>query len=264
MSYPQSIASEAVLGGQSYWRLNTLLVSPGDIYESDVSALAFSVGPDSDISNVAINYFDPQAGVSSMNEFVVSPDRSMVGLVSARNEVPYPLRLSGNRPGKILISSADVYDPSFQPASFAGGDRMVFEAPRLDVIQYFSAPPSLTPQRSDKNYFYKGFPVTNWNFIVIPFYGRKYAYFSIQNDDAVAAADWQVIGVNYSITTNPQQHIEKQLQAVTAVSATGGFDDLVVKASTDGVFDALCLGINYTPTGDLALAVKVRVSDDAV
>lgn len=265
MSYPQTVASEAVLGGQNFWRLRTLLSSPGDMYESDASALAFAIGPDSDIANVLINYFDPLAGAASMNELVISPDRAMTGLISARNEVPYPLRLSGNRPGKILISSADVYDESFQPSTFVGGDdRMILNPPTLDVIQYFSAPPSLIPERSDKNYFYKGFVAPEWNFIVIPFYGRKYAYISLQNNDSAASADWQVLGVTYSITTDPKKHIEKQLQTVATVAANGGFDDLVVKASTSGVFDALCLGINYTPTTDLELAVNVRVSDNEV
>jgi hypothetical protein len=264
MSYPQSTSSDAVLKGQTFWRLNTKLGSPGDIYESVSSALGFALGPDSDIANVQVTYLDDLANAAQMNTLTVSTDRSFVGLVNARNDTTYPLSVVPNRPGRILISSLDIYDPSYRPTGFVPADDSIdFQPPILDFVQYFNDPPSLMPQRSDKQFLFKAWVNTGVNWLVLPFYGRKYAYLQIENHDAVAAATWQVLGVSYSITPDPDKHLEKTLQAPVAIAA-GAEDDLVIRAATSGVFDAIVIGIDYSALTSFELPLRITISDDPI
>ena len=71
MSYPQPNADQYAINGYQYFRLNTLLSSPGDIYESAQSALAIALGPESDISRVAVAYYDDQVPTTFTNQTVI-------------------------------------------------------------------------------------------------------------------------------------------------------------------------------------------------
>ncbi len=263
MSYPQPSSDEATIGGLEFWRLNTPLVSPGDIYESLSSCRGFAVGPDSDIASVQIRYLDATRRPTLMNSFEISPTRSFVGLVNAQNDEAYPSAAAGNRPGRILISSGDIYDPSYRPIGYNPADDAIsFTVPVLDVIQYFVDPPSLIPGRSDKDYQFKWYSPaiigSGVQWIILPFYGRKYANLQIANFNGAGAFTWQVRGVDFVIEDNPAQHIETVLQAPVAVANSGGRDDLVVRATVNGMFDVLAIGI----TGGIGpLPLRVQTSD---
>ena len=75
MSYPQPSADQYAIKGYQFFRLNTLLTSPGDIYQSQQSGHAFAIGPESDISNVNVAYFDDQVP-NFMAQTVISPQRA--------------------------------------------------------------------------------------------------------------------------------------------------------------------------------------------
>ncbi len=171
MSFPQPNSNDYATGGYKFFRLNTLLVSPGDMYESEQSGLALAVGPQSDIANVNVAYFDDQ--VPDFMQFTqIAPTRAFVGRVDARNEAKYS---PAQRPGRIFLWSDDIYDPNFRPRGFSAvNDRIQFVAPRLDVIQYFDQPGTLGPARADKTYQFQNYIVSGTLYIVVPFYGRKY------------------------------------------------------------------------------------------
>ena len=44
MSFPQPSSIAPIIGGKEFWRLKTQLLSAGDLYESEVSALGFAMG----------------------------------------------------------------------------------------------------------------------------------------------------------------------------------------------------------------------------
>lgn len=179
MSYPQANADDSVVKGSKFFRLNTLLASPGDIYESSQGANAMAIGPDSDISEVLVAYPDPTQP-TGINQLVVSNTRSMVGLVPVNNTGQ--AYLPANRPGKIYMSPNNLWNPDFMKPD-TGTFTHLLETPRLDVIQYFQPQASLVPQRRDKTYTYQSVVVPDGDGsiarITVPFYGRKYASITI-------------------------------------------------------------------------------------
>jgi hypothetical protein len=152
VSYPQPNFDQYALNGYKFARLNTPLISDGDIYESQQGAQGFAIGPDSDISKVNVAYFDDQVP-RFLNQVAITPERAFPGFFAARNEVNY---VPSNRPGRILIWSDEFYNNTWQP--FPGidtGGRIDFEVPVLDVIQYFApAAQSMNQGRNDKEYWY--------------------------------------------------------------------------------------------------------------
>lgn len=262
MSYPQPNADDYANNGYDIFRLNTLLVSPGDIYESTQSGHALAIGPDSDLANINVAYFDDQVP-TFVQSTTISPMRSFVGRIDARNEVLYQ---PANRPGKIMFWADDIYDPNYRPISKPAAfnpaiDVINFVAPRMDVIQYFTPLTSITPARNNKEFVFQNYPlVTGRYYLVIPYYGRKYASVEFTNRDALLANTFGIVGVNYAITQddslNPY-HQEKTLLAPVAVPAAGQVSR-VITASLDGMFDALVF--SFTLTGPAPL--RVVVSDD--
>lgn len=277
MAFPQPSADESCIQGKDFFRLNTPLTSPGDIYESQQSCRGFALGPDSDIANVRITYFDPQAGlenpggVSNVNTFTLSPDRSFIGRLDAFSTTPqgdsgtkYP---QSNKAARVLISSLDIYDPNYRPtASVPADDHFDIQAPILDVIQYFGDPPSLIPQRSDKIYrwrFYDTIGGSQW--IVVPFYGRKYACLQIMNWNSIEPNSITVFGAKLTLTVDSQKHIETSLLSSTTINVDGGTATLIVRAANQGMFDLLSIGIGTTEPGSVGPApMYLRVSDDAL
>lgn len=270
--YPQPLASQSVANAQEFFRLTTQIESAGDIYEIDVSAKAIAIGPDSDIALLNVSYYDQLAPVSpgtltsaQVSTAVVSPDRSFVARLDARLDQPYP---GTGKKGRILLSLADFYTAGYKPVlvPFDNGRLEIFR-PVLDVMAYYEGVPSLIPQRSDKRYYweYMAAPsqVGRKSFVVVPFYGRKYASFDFNN--------WKnqiinvgIVGVNYTADSNGYPS-EKILLASTAVPASGGTVTKVIRAAADGMWDALCISYEplvSTPVGPIP--THIILSDDAL
>jgi hypothetical protein len=259
VSYPQPNADQYALNGYQYFRLNTLLSSPGDIYESAQGALGFALGPESDISRVAIAYFDDQVPTTMTNQTVISPDRSFVGRVDARNEVTYQ---PSGRPGRVLMWSGDIYDQTYVPSAAVGyvpGQPILRIRPRLDVLQYFRDMPSLVPARVDRQYDFQSYQLvlgTNW--IVVPTYGRRYGYVQIANRPTVppVAPTFRVIGVNYGI--GPVFHMETVIfSGALAPGAQINVNDFLGAGGIgSGMYDAVV----FTAEGD-HMPMRVYLSD---
>lgn len=261
MSYPQPNADQYAIKGYRFFRLNTLLTSPGDIYESAQSGHGIAVGPESDLANINVAYFDDQVD-TFMQRTTISPLRAFVGRIDARNDTVYT---PAGRQAKILFWSADIYDPNYRPiatpAAFnATNDKIAFVAPRLDVIEYFKPIASLTPGREDKEFTFQNYPVVLGRFyLVLPYYGRKYAFCELTNRDQVTPNTVGIVGVNYAITqddsTTPY-HQESTILAPTAVAANGKVTR-IIRAATDGMFDALVISL----TGSGPAPLRVVMSD---
>jgi hypothetical protein len=261
MSYPQPNADSYAVNGYQYFRLNTLLSSPGDIYESAQGGLALALGPDSDISKVDVAYFDDQVP-NFMNQTSLGPSRSFVGRVDARNEVNY---MPIGRPGRILFWSDDLYDPNFRPAGFSElQNRIIIIQPRLDVIEFFKEEPSLLPERNDKTYQFQDVPTGlagKAGYILIPYWGRRYAFVEMTNKQ-VSSTSFGIFGVNFAL--NPPFHQVTTIRATASV-ATGVQVIRKITSLADGMFDMLMLefhadGGAFDPVSG---PVKVMVSDTA-
>ena len=271
MTFPQPSADLAVLGGSDFFRLNTLLQSPGDIYESAQGSHAFAIGPDSDIANVDVYYWDPGAP-AAMNSLRVSPDRSFVGTINARAgenyQTPTPI------PGRVLIAPADLYDPTWRPTGFSlVNDTIIYVAPVLDVIQYFTAQPSLVPMRSDKSYELESVGplgvVGHFAWVALPAWGRKSASFKFRNC-FVVGLKVTLYGVKLGISTsNPpfgiSSTIQQELMAETLL-ASQEQASYVYKFSASGAFDyfAIKYEANGITGGTFGATTQIITSDDAL
>ena len=258
MSFPQPQASTYAANNYKFFRLNTPLSSPGDIYESDQGGHAFCVGPDSDIANVNMAYFDDQVEDTFMQFATISPTRSFVGELFARNESKFA---PAHRPGRIMFWADDIYDPNFRPTSFATGDSIEFIAPQLDIIEYFAPLSSLVPPRRDKEFPFQNFvvPAGHKLYLVVPYYGRKYCYINFTNRNNTQLNTFGITAVNYAITQDDSAHPyhqETTILAPAAVAANGGTLTQIVKASTTGVFDALVFSLTNSGPAPLRIVMS--------
>lgn len=283
MTYPQPSANQYAVDGAGFFRLNTRLVSPGDIYESEQSGLAFALGPQSDISDVQIAYFDDQARPSFMNQTSVSADRSFVGRLEARNESKYA---PSGRQGRILFWSNDLFDPAIviNPAIIATDPPTIIQ-PQLDLIQYFNNPPSLVPQRADKEFNFQQIQTDiaqQRPTIVVPYYGRKYCMIDVSN----ASGDifgLYVIGINYVLTDDAGPSLQHQqtllffsdiagigalnrivtlgpMQSLLVTNPGGGAADIVT-VNQGGMFDAIAFVLDFNGQAPAPTPLRIVMSD---
>ena len=236
--------------GYGFFRLNTLLSCPGDIYESKQSGLAFMLGPNSDIANVMMAYYNDQLEPTFVDKVLLTAQRPFSGRIDARNEVVY---MPGKRPGRLLFWSADLYDPNYLPAAMGVGDTIATITPRLDVIEYFESA-NVTTGRSDRVFQFQELALpANTAYIVLPYYGRKSASIRLQNR-TTGDVDYSIFGVNY-FNNDVGEAVETQIVAVSTLAANAQALK-VVKESVEGMFDALYIGVHAdTPDGPTPLNI---------
>lgn len=275
MTFPQPPSQDALLNPLSNeFRLRTQLLSNGDLFESEVSAAAFVIGPDSDVSSIQVSYYDPlaryytnDAGLpvaetSRMSSQIVSVERALVGSFAARMDTDYP-QMPG-RKGRILLSNANTYLPGWLDAVDGEAARYLRIPPVFDVIQYFQQRPSLTSQRADKTYDFQYTltdPAGTPTFIVIPAWGRKSGFFTFLNRTG-SAQDVRVDGVTYSTSNSPGVVGSRQEVLFTAAAlANNATTSYQYDQSADGAFDAIVIRISAWDLNE-AFPISVLLSDD--
>lgn len=261
MTYPQPDADRYAIGGQSFFRLNTTLISDGDIYESAQGAHGFAIGPDSDISRAVIQYFDDQVA-RFMNQVSISTSRPFAGNIAARNDSRYA---PSNVPGRILIWPDELFDVDWRPTDYdPGAWRLDFERPTIDVVEYFS-PIGLQSQRNDKSYQYDQLALPNlgvggfWG-LALPYYGRKFAHVLLTNRTGSDVTNYAIYGLTFSQTGETTQR-ELLAPATVADDATS---NKVIKASTDGMYDYLFIqsaSASAAVGGTYPVNLRITVSD---
>ncbi len=269
MSYPQPSADAATLAGLEFFRLNTELVSPGDIYESVQSARAFAIGPDSDISKVNVVYFDGTNAPTLMSQLSIGPDRSLTSLVAARNTDTYMPVINqadpqNARPGRILLYPAEFYDPAFRPQFAAALDTVTFIPPRLDVLMFFQNPHSVPSARTDRSFYFPTIPLTalQSTWLIVPSYGRKYVHLSAISQPG-SPTTIGVRGINYILGQNapgaPGVAFETILLAVGVISEVTA-TNVIVTAGNQGMFDAIVIQVDGTATTGIP-RIRITMSD---
>lgn len=269
MSYPQPDSNRYATNGYPFFRLNTPLVSPGDIYESEQGATAFAIGPESDIANVRIFYLDDQLTPTLMNDIVVGADRAVAGLVYARLDAEY---LPSMRPGRVFFAIDDIYDPNFKPSGWETGNPLEIVQPNLDVIQYFNQTSNITAQRNDRRFYYELPVVTgdqSLTFLVLPYYGRRYASICIANRQLDEGDSYflTITGVNYLVGPSGEEVSACEVVLVDAMEiAAAQTVQQTITAGQHGMFDAIVVLINDTagsPVSGFPAAVRIVFSDNA-
>jgi hypothetical protein len=270
MSYPQPDANKYSTSGSGFFRLNTRLLSDGDIYDSQQGAHGLSIGPDSDLSKINVAYFDPQH-TSLMNLVSISPARPFPGFIQAANESG--LYTPSSRPGRILIWPDENWNVDFLPAGLDQNTmRYDYAIPILDVVEYFS-PLGLNPARNDKQYDFQKIPWKTaaggtW-FYLFPWYGRRFAsiFFANGTGDTISI---EVTGVMYTQnqvtnTVGSSLGVQTILRASSNV-LTHANTTKVIKASADGQYDALM--ITLVRAGAVTaldhVELRINVSDTEV
>lgn len=264
MSYPQPLAQVAVASGLGYFRLNTPLVSDGDMYESTVGCHALAIGPESDIAKINVAYWDDtQPG--NMNIAIVDPAHPFIGAIFAHNEKGAVYSAAGMTtmvPGRILIWPFELFNP-VTPAPPIGG-RVDIITPVLDIIQYFAPPSGLPTQRNDKTFQFQDFPwpAAGVNYqLVVPFYGRRYAAIEFLNhgDQDISVV---ISGLNYYYTSSNDGAMRTILRVPTVVAPDGRLTE-IISALTDGMYDTLLFEFDAAATPALGseTPLKIAVSD---
>lgn len=272
MSYPQPLASLETIEGSEFFRINTLLQTGGDAYELDVSAKAFVIGPESDIARARVTYYDPSAPGRS-SSFVVSVGDPFVGRIDAFASQKYPV---ANTPARVIVSLEDLYEPIWTPSLVAVG--IVKVRPRLDLLAYLSDRASLPQKRAD---FVTRGRLTiaagqTGTFILCPYYGRKYASVIVTNYTGAAGYTVDISGVNFTTDANAPVFVgANQKVHQTAIVMGGAIPapnpstaSFEVKASQDGLFDYLMVGISGPAIDSAvvadALSYLIRFTDDPI
>lgn len=276
MGFPQPSANDYALSGQDTFRLNTLLSSAGDLYESEQSGHAFALGPDSDISKVNVAYFDSQAEPSFMQQLAISPRRAWSGRIDAQNK--QGLYMPSKVPGRILLWPDELYNADYLPTGFDPVTQTIqWIVPVLDVIQYFKPQSALQPSRNDKSYQIQNFLNTvAETHIMVPYYGRRYFMIEATN---FTAADFtiRVFGLNFAITdsqvTNTNQDKALAFQIIGAgappeptiiignASAVGHNINVPDTATFTGRFDYLRVVVVGPTVGAQQTPIRITVSD---
>lgn len=176
MPTPQDV--NAVIRSQEYFRLKRVVVSPGDIYELEESTKAIYIGPDSDISEIQVTYFNPDEP-NALETAVVATNGPFVGRLDALLKTIVP---STSQIARILINPVDIVDNNYTPPSIA---QRLFRVPaQIDVIAALKELPDIPSVRADKTFRFPSVPFTSNRTIppdpddgstdlLVPIYGRR-------------------------------------------------------------------------------------------
>lgn len=247
MGYPQPDPNQNTTIGQKIFRLRTQIVSPGDTYDSTQSGFAFAVGPDSDLANIGINYFDDTIAPTFMNQAAISPGAPFIGKIDVRNEQSYQ---PSGVPGRIIFSPIDAILPITPTTQniYTNGIGTIVIPPILDIVQYLSQPPANIPAtRNDRHYFF-GPPAISAPgalSILVPYYGRNYACISLDavGESAARQIALTIWGLKFgpgSGNSGPTSTNKVQLLAQTVANTVLTHE---LNADTDGQWDYLQLDL---------------------
>ncbi len=180
MAPNQDIGS--VQRSQEFYRLKEEILSQGAIFELNESAKAMYIGPDSDIGEVQVTYYNPDEP-DQLETAVVSVNGPLVGRVDS---LPISKVGSTGQPARILISPVDIVKPDYDPSggfSLDAAPQRTFRTPVLiDFMVALKGLPSIPEVRADRTIRLPQVPFqistttddsdgsTN---LLIPIYGRR-------------------------------------------------------------------------------------------
>jgi len=172
---------ESVLGNQEYLRIFQPVLSPGDIYEIDSSTRAIYIGPNSDLAEIRLAYYDKQSRDPTLMTLAdVSVNGPFVGRLDSLLATQYQ---GLGQPGRILAYPVDIVDPAYErPTGPTTVPARRYNVPaQIDLICALKDLPSIPEVRADRTYRFPRVPFNNdggmdddgSTDLVIPIYGRR-------------------------------------------------------------------------------------------
>lgn len=290
MSYPQPKSSKSVLEGQEFFRLHTEFESNGDIYELDTSVKAIVIGPNSDIQNARVYYYDVQ-DLNSISEALISVDDPFVTRMNALMAQEYP---GLGATARVLVTSDDIV-PHLPGQYFAvdadnphEDDIIVWQPPWLDLLCYHRDPPGLPASRSERQWQIgmrivgRGLESEGVSWYFFPHYRRKYFHARLIDRNAGVGYTYTVYGVTLHPTgwvagfeEYPTAQMTPLATGTLAAPAAGQttFSNTVLHADQVanlsaptahpiGYFDYMCIAIAGEETGIAdRLSAEIIASD---
>jgi len=182
----QQFSDIAVLKSQDIFRLNQMLESSGDIFEIVSSLKAIGLGPESDVADLVVTYFDAQQTPTNVNQALISPQSPFVGRLDALLATQIPA--TGTQ-ARLQVTTRDLVDNTYFPRTFdrTGPTQDLFIArirPAIDLIGYFTEPPVLPAGRPDRAHLFpylQTSPNTGVGWVIAPYYGRRFAHITLVN-----------------------------------------------------------------------------------
>ena len=186
-------SENSVLGGGSFYRLKQPLQSPGDIFEIDSSAAVVYVGPDSDLTEYRLYYYDSQQQ-TQIQSADISVGAPFVGSLPALLDTK--VTTTGQK-ARLLVSPVDLYDPNYEAAIILpplglpvppGLGQTIHVPPVVDLIFSFTPDIAALPNgRADRtirlqNIEFAGDTGAERTDIFIPCYGRRQIVVDVVQD----------------------------------------------------------------------------------
>jgi hypothetical protein len=271
MALQRETASNRVLGGQDHWRLFQQIESSGDIWEIDESLKGVAIGPESDVSEVFLSYYD-SAQPNSIQKLSVAVGNPFEGRLDALMGTPYP---STGSNGRILVSLGDLIDNAYEPLNWDPGDPPITPADPIiyvpsfvDLFGYFDKKAEQARVRSNRKILFSvaaSLPVNaSAVWYVVPCYGRRYGSVLVVNHDPstepVLSISVDLIGVRLAVgKTVAGTNKAGEVPIGSAAGITqGNTGHIIWRSSRDGLFDLLVLKFVPSIQGLLTYDVNIR------
>jgi hypothetical protein len=263
----------SVIGGQQFFRLNQTLESGGDIFEINSGVKALAIGSESDIADLLVTFFDKQQPSTNIDQVIVSPSSPFIGRLDALLATQIP---SSRTPARLQITVRDLVDNTYLPRTFdnEGISRdllMARVAPRVDLLAYLSDPASLPAGRADRQHLFpyvQTSPSTGVGWVILPFYGRRYAHVNFMNLHDTVTYTVTLFGVCLSAgTTSGGATKQSETTLGSVVLAPGAVGNIVhiATGTPGGLYDLLEVRMSAdTPIGignDFDSTLRVTTSD---
>ncbi len=183
---------QAVLRSQEFFRLKRVIQGPGDIFELNESAKTIYLGPQSDISEVEVTYFNPSEPLG-LETAIVSVNGPFVGRLDTLPKTNVP---STGQPARILVSPVDIVDPSYTPPGFTPFRQYNVPAV-LDLIVAVKPLDNVPEVRADRTLRFPSVPydrhlapppdTDGTTLLIVPIYGRRMTTVTIVGNDVLAS-----------------------------------------------------------------------------
>jgi hypothetical protein len=185
----------AVQRGQEFFRLKEVIQSPGDIFEINESARAIYIGPDSDIGEVQVTYFNPDEP-NALETATVAVNGPLVGRVDSLPVTQVPSTGQGAR---ILVNPSDIVNANYDEGELSGGfAQRRFNVPIvLDLMIALKELPAIPEVRADRTLRFPQVPFQistsepdsdGSTSIIVPIYGRRMTTITVVNHSQVRGA----------------------------------------------------------------------------
>lgn len=211
MALQNAQSSQSVIDGKEFFRIKQELQSSGDIFELDTSSNAIYVGPDSDIAEMCVTYFDKRqpTGLATAR---ISPGAPLVFRVDASNAQTVP---STGQKARILISPADLIDNEYTTPAIVQPEEYIRIKPKIDVVSALVREATLPSERSDTTFRTSSIKIgpgtsgADAKVIVFPAYSRRQITCTVSSPSI--GATFHAVFEAVTLSTTPTAQVVKPI-----------------------------------------------------